>query len=228
MASLQQLEYDATVFLPTGPSDLDISGNGFGWRAGVAYEMEEIALRISAIYNAPVEYDLDGDAFGGTIFTGDATANVTTPQSFELRGQTGIAPGWLALASVKWVDWSIVDRLEVDIDGPIPQIGTDLEYRDGWTVTGGVGHQLTEEFTVLGSLTWDRGTSQVRDDGVLAAGTQTDRWGVSLGGAYTLSEAAELSGGVSYSITEDGTNARGESWDQGSVFAISASLKASF
>ena len=107
-------------------------------------------------------------------------------------------------------------------------VATTLNYRDGWTVTGGVGHVLTPDLTVLGTVTWDRGTSSVNGAGVLENGTQTDRWGLTLGAAYDISENVEFSGGVSYSTIAAGSNLQDETWDRGSVLAISASLKASF
>ncbi|SDG93866.1 OmpP1/FadL family transporter [Pelagibacterium luteolum] len=220
--SAQTLGYEADI--PTGlttTAPLSIAGSGTGWRVGAAYEIPEIALRVSAIYNAAVDYTLTGTAFGGP-----ATADATTPQSFEVKGQTGIAPGWLVLGSVKWVDWSVLQSLSVATVGPV--VGTDFSYRDGWTVTGGVGHAITPDLTLLGTITWDRGTSSVNDSGVLISGTQTDRWGATLGGAYNLAENLELSGGVSYSIIGSGENLRGETWDDGSVLGISASLKAHF
>ncbi|HCO56151.1 MAG TPA: hypothetical protein DIT93_14200 [Pelagibacterium sp.] len=225
--SAQQLSYTATVPTALGiTAPIDIDGMSAGWRLGVAYEIEEIALRVSAIYNSAVSYDLDGTALDGTPFSGPASANVTAPQSIELKAQTGVAPGWLVLGSVKWVDWSVVDTLAVSTNaGPI---STDLNYRDGWTVTGGVGHALTPELTVLGTVTWDRGTASVDNAGVLENGTQTDRWGATLGAAYDISESVEFSGGVSYSTIAPGSNLQNESWDRGSVLAISASLKASF
>lgn len=221
--SAQQLAYTATVPIPPSgaTAPVDINGMAPGWRLGVAYEMEEIALRVSAIYNAPVSYNLTGTALGAA-----ADASVTAPQSIELKAQTGVAPGWLVLGSVKWVDWSVIDTLTVN--NSVRPVTTTLNYRDGWTVTGGVGHALTPELTVLGTLTWDRGTSSVNPAGVLENGTQTDRWGVTLGAAYDISETTEFSGGISYSTIAEGTNQRGETWDRGSVLAISASLKASF
>lgn len=227
--SAQTLEYDADIpflispppALRVGTRPVSLSGTEMGWRAGLAYEIPEIALRISAIYNAAINYELSGSYDGAA-----ASAEATTPQSIELKAQTGIAPGWLVLGSVKWVDWSVLQRLDVTSNSAEP-IGTDFSYRDGWTVTGGVGHALTDDLTVLGTLTWDRGTSSVDGDGVLESGTQTDRWGVTLGGAYSLSEAVELTGGISYSTIAGGRNQR-EEWDRGSVVAISASLKASF
>lgn len=220
--SAQNLDYQAA--LPTGATTsapLSINGWSTGWRAGLAYEIPEYALRVSAIYNAPLNYTLDGTAYGGA-----ASANVTTPQSFEIRGQTGIAPGWLALGSVKWMDWSVLQRLTVStINGPR---GSAFDYRDGWTVTAGIGHAVNEQLSVVGALSWDRGTSTPGAGGVLTSGTQTDRYGISLGGNYSFSPSVQLTGGVSASTLGAGSNARGERWDTGYVFAVSGGLKGSF
>ena len=225
--SAQSLNYEALVpaLLPgptLGTLPVELDGRGFGWRIGAAYEVPEIALRVSAIYNAPIDYDLSGTFAAGL----PAAASVTTPQTFEVKAQSGVAPGWLLLGGIKWVDWSVVDALSVTTPGPT--LTTVLNYEDGWTVSAGVGHQLTEDLTVLAGLTWDKGTSRENGAGVLANGTQSDRLGVNLGAAYKPSENFELSGGVSYSMIEAGTNALGETWDKGSVLAFSLSAKASF
>jgi len=220
--SAQRLEYQAAV--PTGlttNSPLSINGWSTGWRAGLAYEIPEYALRVSAIYNAPVHYKLEGAAFGGA-----ASADVTTPQSFELRGQTGIAPGWLALGSVKWMDWSILKNLTVTTIGA--PLVSSFDYRDGWTVTAGIGHAVNEQLSLVGTASWDRGTSTPGAGGVLTAGSQTDRYGLALGAIYNISPKVQLTGGVSASMLASGSNARGESWNNGYVTAVSGGIKASF
>ncbi|HEY8575517.1 MAG TPA: outer membrane protein transport protein [Devosia sp.] len=227
--SAQTLNYDATVPLglpPVPGGDVSLSGSAVGWRAGLAYEVPEIALRVSAIYNSANDYNLSGRASLGASLP--AAASVTTPQSIEVKAQSGIAPGWLALGSIKWVNWSVLNALTVTTVPGGPALQTVLNYEDGWTISAGVGHQLTDELTVLGSLTWDRGTSRENASGVLLNGTQTDRWGASLGAAYKPTENFELSGGVSYSLTGSGSNLLGERWETGNVLAFSLSAKASF
>ena len=220
--SAQNLDYQAAVPLSTTTTTpVSINGWSTGWRLGMAYEIPEYALRVSAIYNAPVKYTLKGTAYGGT-----ATADATTPQSFEVRAQTGIAPGWLALGSVKWMDWSELQKLTVNtIATPLV---SSFDYRDGWTVTAGVGHTVSEELSVVGTLSWDRGTSTPGAGGVLTSGTQTDRYGVALGGLYDISTNVQLTGGVSASALAAGSNARGERWDTGYVLAVSGGIKGSF
>jgi long-chain fatty acid transport protein len=124
------------------------------------------------------------------------------------------------------VDWSVLNVLSVNVPGP--DISTTLNYEDGWTVSAGVAHVLSEELTVLGTLTWDKGTSRRNGAGALANGVQSDRWSAALGAAYRPSKNFELSGGVSYSLISADGNALGETWDNGNVLAFSVSAKASF
>lgn len=187
---------------PSGVGKLDMEGNGWGWRAGVAYEIPEIAFRASLVYNSAVDHDLSGTVdltnvpiigsnpilarYGRQIVP--VYGSVSVPDSVELKVQSGIAPDWLAFGSVKWTDWSQLQYIAfcpVGVSPCVPSsagdgaINTlDLFYRDGWTVSGGVGHKINDQWSVGASLTWDRGTSTV-------IGTQTDTW--SLGTAVTYS-----------------------------------------
>ncbi|TIS00575.1 MAG: transporter, partial [Mesorhizobium sp.] len=42
---------------------------------------------------------------------------------------------------------------------PIRLTSLDLMYRDGWTISGGIGHKFNDQWAAAGQLTWDRGTS---------------------------------------------------------------------
>ncbi|GLQ57359.1 OmpP1/FadL family transporter [Devosia nitrariae] len=226
--SAQTIKYEAelpTPFLTTAP--LEIDGWGLGWRAGLAYEIPEYALRVSAIYNAAIDYEFEGTAFDGTLLSGPATAEETTPQSVEVNAQTGIAPGWLALASVKWTDWSVLQALDVDTT-TAGTISSDLSYRDSWQLSAGIGHQVNEQLSLVGIVTWDQGASNPVSDDVYEASASMDRWGLSLGALYDVTEAVQFTGGVSVSTLADGSNLEGESWENGSIFAVSGGLKGSF
>lgn len=220
--SAQNLDYQASIATGlTTSTPLSINGWSTGWRAGLAYEIPEYALRVSAIYNAPVQYNLEGTAFGGA-----ASAAVTTPQSIDVRGQVGIAPGWLALGSVKWTNWSVLQNLTVTTIGA--PLVSSFDYRDGWTVTAGIGHAINEQLSVVGTASWDRGTSTPGAGGVLTAGSQTDRYGVALGAIYNISPNVQLTGGISASILGAGSNVKGETWDTGYVYGANGGIKLSF
>lgn len=229
-----------TTFVPNGTGRLDMSDRSWGWRVGVAYEIPEYALRASLVYNSKVKYDdLTGTVnltnVGGTIIP--VTGSAEAPDSLELKLQSGIAPDWLAFGSVKWTNWSVLQSVPFcPVTGACPAGGLtslDLAYRDGWTVTGGIGHKFTDKWTGAVSLTWDRGTS----DGY---GTQTDSWTVGVGAAYNPTENVEwrlagaigiLTSGESGTFTRDGvTYGEDATYTFGNdlVAALSTSIKVKF
>lgn len=185
---------------------LNVRDTGVSWRAGVAYEIPEIALRTSLVYQSDINYNLHGRLGNVAAFDIPINGSATVPQSVELKMQSGIAPGWLAFGSAKWTNWSVVQSIgfyNSDTLGPVPPGGLkttslDLYYRDGWTLTGGVGHQITETLSAAGSVTWDRGTTQ-------GLNSQTDTWLFSLGGAYTPVPNFEIKAGGALGWQTKGT-----------------------
>ena len=119
------------------------------------------------------------------------SSDVATPQSVEFKFQTGIAPDWLAFGSVKWTDWSSLTSVDfASSDSKIVPTGTkitslNLYYQDGWTVSGGVGHKLNDQWSVAGTVTWDRGTST-------GLTSQTDIWLFGLGTNYKPNDQVEI------------------------------------
>ncbi len=252
----------------SGVGRLDLEGDGWGWRAGLAYEIEEMAFRASLVFNSEVKLDevtgtLDltevpaalgpflppalqrkAQLFGAVT---DVFGEATMPQSVELKVQSGIAPGWLAFGSVKWVDWSVLQSIpfcptavkaigvnKCTYYSPYAATSLDLLYRDGWTVQGGVGRKFSDAFSGAASITWDRGTST-------GLGTQTDTWTFSAGAAYTPNQNVEVRLGGALGILTSGSqktilDANGEDYGNGVVYdfgndlvsAVSASLKVKF
>lgn len=238
----------------SGMGRLELEGEGWGWRAGVGYEIEEYALRTSLVYNSAVKLDditgtMDLRQVPGAVLPGIAGVNTPVfgsadlPDSLEFKFQSGVAPDWLVFGSVKWTDWSQLQSLpfcpiatrgiECRTSGPTEVTSLDLLYRDGWTVSGGVGHKFNEKLSGAVSLTWDRGTTT-------GIGAQTDTWTVGTGLSYAASENIEfrlagalgiLTSGESGQVIKDGrTYGRRVSYDFGNdlVTAISTSLKIKF
>ncbi|MFC3903078.1 long-chain fatty acid transport protein [Acinetobacter marinus] len=117
--------------------DADIDETeGWGWLAGVAFQIPEIALKISATYRSEIDHDaniaeniavLDGLTANPALLGALAGAppvisnrvalalaangesgktTITTPQSVNLDLQTGIMANTVAFAQIRWVDWS--------------------------------------------------------------------------------------------------------------------------
>ncbi|WP_192257330.1 OmpP1/FadL family transporter [Mesorhizobium caraganae] len=185
-----------------GTGRVDLKGTGWGWRAGLAYEIPEIALRASLVYNSRVKLDNISGTLDlthvGLVVLPIYGATQYMPDTVELKLQSGIAPGWLAFGSLKWVNWSLLQSVPICVVGtPAAACVTgdalhsgqitslDLMYRDGWTVTGGIGHKFNDEWSAAGQLSWDRGTSH-------GYGSQTDTWTLGGGVAYTPSRNIEI------------------------------------
>ncbi|ASS53190.1 OmpP1/FadL family transporter [Rhizobium leguminosarum] len=196
----------AAALVYDGTGRLDLADQAMGWRAGIAYEIEEYAFRASLVYNSKVKYDdLTGTvdltevpkaANPANPYLGVVTpvyGSAEAPDSVELKLQSGIAPDWLAFGSVKWTNWSVLQSIAfcpkatkgvVACSASSQLTSLDLFYRDGWTISGGVGHKFNEQWAGALSLTWDRGTSQ-------GYGAQTDTWTLGAGVSYTPVENVE-------------------------------------
>lgn len=209
----------------SGIGGINLQGSGYGWRIGAAYEIPEIAFRASLVYNSAVKLDeitgeMDLTQVPSIInpanpYLGRVTdifGSGTMPQSVELKLQSGIAPGWLAFGSVKWVDWSVLQTVsfcptaikslgvsDCTYNGGYRLTSLDLLYRDGWTISGGIGHQFTETLGMSAYVGWDRGTST-------GIGTETDTWIIGGGAAWTPNDNVELRLGAAIGIMEGGSS----------------------
>lgn len=169
----------------------------YGYRIGAAYEIPEIALRAQLMYRSQVTHtpNTSQGSFTTAIGTLPVFGNGTLPQSLELKLQSGIAPGWLAFGSIKWTDWSVLQTLNYTITGATPVSGPRvLEYywKDGWTVSAGVGHAFNDKVSGSLSLTWDQGVSTTED-------AMTDTWTLATGVSYKHQNAElRLGGAISY------------------------------
>lgn len=225
-AYLEKLDYHReNSYGPFGDATLDLNGTEYGYRVGAAYEIPEIALRAQVMYRSGTEYGADGmvQAPAGVLaaalagqgvpnamnpFIGlpptlqvpvEALGEGNLPQSVEFKLQSGIAEGWLAFGSVKWTDWSQTTTLDVrSAVGGFPITTDEFYWKDGWTITGGVGHQFTDTISGLVALTYDQGVGTgydlSSDTYTLSAGAAfKDQWGgeFRLGGGLTYISSIE-------------------------------------
>lgn len=229
---------------PDGIGTFNVEGDSFGWRAGVAYEIPDIALRAMLIYNSRYDYDLEGiqDNRGfGPLFPGTAlvpiSLNTEIPQSIEFRAQTGVREGTLVFANAKWQDWSKLDIIPIQggispLSGTPTSLAFEPGYRDGYTLQLGVGQVITDQISALAAIQWDRGTST-------GSGTQKDSWLFTAGLNYKENEQVDirfggalgvLEGGSSSPLpnSEDGASQVFYEFDADIVYALNASIKYKF
>ncbi|MEF9603761.1 outer membrane protein transport protein [Paracoccus sp. PXZ] len=202
-------------YATTSGYDLDIDGAwGVGWVAGVAYEMPEIAARVSLTYNSPIEHDFDMTESGGPLpITFKDQYTVKTPRSWTLEGQTGIAADTLLFGSIRWVKWS-----EFKVENflfPIESLAGDIplvELEDTTTYTIGVGCKFTENWS--GSISFLYEPSE--GDTVSPLAPVNGRKGVTLAAVYTM-DNIKITTGINYTKLGDATLGVGPSGNKREV-----------
>jgi long-chain fatty acid transport protein len=162
-AFYEEFSYDLSAIALVAPGvrsalRVNLQDADFGWRGGLAYEIPEIALRASLMYRSGTSAAATGEADFSTVgVVAPAFGWGELPQSVELKVQSGIAEDWGAFGSVKWTDWSVMDRLHLRFG--VQDTYNEYHWRDGITVSGGIGHNFSDNISGFTSVTWDRGVS---------------------------------------------------------------------
>lgn len=155
------------------------SDTATGYVAGVAYERDDIALRVALTYSSEIEFDLDGTV-------GDL--NTTMPESVNLDFQSGIAADTLLFGSVRYAAWDGVS-LDDNVYGPL--ISYD---NDGYTYTLGVGRRFSDVLSGSVSVGYEAATDELAGNLAPSDGYVS----LAVGAAYQLADNVELSGGMRY------------------------------
>ncbi|MCO8057061.1 OmpP1/FadL family transporter [Acinetobacter towneri] len=188
--------------------DADMSSDdAFGWAAGFAYQIPEIALKASLTYRSEIDHDLKTkeSAANPMVNAGLGMAKsdnttVTTPQSVNLDLQSGIMADTVAFLNVRWVNW---DGFSITPPGygfllstqPTRLADTLVEYnKDQWNATAGVGRKLNDKWAGNVSVGWDSGAGNP----VSTLGPIEGYWNVGLGVQYSPAPNYFIAGGVKY------------------------------
>jgi long-chain fatty acid transport protein len=117
-------------------------GSEFGYIAGFAYEIPEIALRASILYHSQIDYDATGTVSasvpGLLSFTTSGKAKTFTPRSIELGLQSGIAQDTLGFVKLRWSEYGKLETLTVDGDDATIVAGTGSTLKTLNDLNGGL------------------------------------------------------------------------------------------
>ncbi len=186
---------------------------GYGFMTGVAYEIEDIKLRVAATYYSEIETNHDSIETVGAVSTLTRT-ELTTPQSFNLEFQSGIAKDTLAFGSIRWVDWS-----SFAISPPLfsSTIGIPLvEYTEDWTTyTLGVGRRINDSWALAVVFSYEPSTGQE----LTTLGPVDGRFSYGIAPTYTLGNM-KITAGVNFIELGDAANFAGTRFDDGDSIAV--------
>ena len=195
--------------------------NGWGWLAGMAYQIPEIALKASVTYRSEIDYDANviesiptlpalallgssGGAAAAAIAAASGQTEITTPQSVNLDLQSGIMANTVAFAQIRWVDWSNFSirpykfGLVSEAVGPLvnrPNGFNLVEYSDDQiSANVGIGRKLNDLWSGSVSVGWDSGAGNP----VSTLGPTEGYWNVGLGVQYSPAPNYFVQAGAKY------------------------------
>lgn len=198
--SLRGAAYGGATAL--GSYDIDLKeAEAYGWLAGAAYSVPEIALKAAITYRSEIKHDLDTvETFGfGALIRPTTETEVVTPQSVNVDLQSGIAQNTLAFANIRWVQW---DQFAVKpphlANATLAAKGKAqnlIDYSDDqWSVNLGLSRKFTEKWAGSATVGWDSGAGNP----VTTLGPTEGYWSVGLGGQYSPAANYFIAAGVKY------------------------------
>jgi len=173
------------------------TGWGFGWLAGVKYEVTD-DLDIGAVYRSRVRVNVTGEGWLDSYLpilpsqAASADAVVTLPSSATIGANYYLLERALNLgAAVTWTEWSTYDALNITFNRPLvasnpasDQSNNEKDWRDAWRFGTGACYSLTENISLMAGYVYDRcPISKTHTDFMMPAG---DRHIFGIGAGYAL------------------------------------------
>lgn len=161
-----------------------------GYLVGAAYERKEIALRVALTYSGAIDHTLATTENGSPT----GTMAITTPKSWNLEFQSGVAANTLVFGNIKWREWSVFDISPAAYG--FASGGSSLVdlTNDVTTVNLGVGRKLNDKLSMAVSLGYEKANG-----GIAGNLSPTDgQRSITVSGSYDLTDQIQLRGGISY------------------------------
>lgn len=200
-----------------------------GYVVGAAYEIPDIALRVSLTYNSEIDHDLNTvETLRGVVVNPGSNTKVTTPESLNLAFQTGIAADTLLFGSIRYARHSTTQVSPTVFDAQVPGANSSLtDLEDSTDFEIGVGRRFNDKWS--GSLAVGYQTSGADNLVSPLAPTNGARY-ISLGAKYDVNAKMAVSGGIRYTDLGDAVAAPGGrgAADFNGNSAVSAGFRVSF
>ena len=208
---LRYQSIEATIGLPAvGSYTLEgESSSGTGIVVGAAYEIPDIALRVSLTYSSSITHDMPSteNCAAPAPFCDNAESTTTfkSPESLNLDFQTGIAEDTLLFGSIRYAKWTQFDFAPATyktITGTVgdPNDGNSLQSydEDTFAYSLGVGRRLSDAFSGAVSIGYE--AAQGGFSGNLGPTDGNVSFG--LGGTYTTGDT-KVTAGIRYIMLGD-------------------------
>jgi long-chain fatty acid transport protein len=171
--------------------------NSMGYMVGAAYEIPDIAMRVSLTYHSTIDHDLGTtENIGGTAIAAPSSTRVTTPEAIELKFQSGVAADTLVFGSVRYSHNSETTVSPIGLTTVTSDPTNSLtSLSDSLAIDLGVGRKFNEKWSGSATVGWER---KGKSDLVSPLGATNGSTFLALGASYQLNDTTKISGGVRY------------------------------
>ena len=181
----------------------------YGWAAGFAYQIPEIALKAAVTYRSEITHKAQAqETFTtpvGTLPMLTAGVDAITPQPVNIDLQTGVSPNTLAFANLRWVHWDnfvVTPKFLANTTAALGAKQNLIDYSDDqYSITTGLSHKFNSKWAGTAAVGYDSGAGNP----VTTLGPVEGNWNIGLGAQYSPAESYFIQAGVKYFWLGDAT-----------------------
>lgn len=199
-ATLSNALPNLSPLLADGAQQLKGSGWDVGYTVGVQLHPSSM-IDLGLSYKSSIKHKLDGNVVISGLLGPLAGQNATISTQATFRTPWQIIAGGRIKASdrlslngqVARIGWKKFDaiRLGAPINAALPE-----NYRNTWSVAGGLDYAVTPKWTMRGGIQWDQ--TPTRNGQRDARVPDADRVNFALGTSYKVSDSITLDGAANY------------------------------
>lgn len=205
----------AAVLPGTLDGKAEVTGDdfGYGYNIGLLADVVD-GTRLGLAYRSKVEYTIDGDAtfkvptpatplqMMGLFVNTSGKADLDMPDTASLSVSQDLGDKVTLLADATWTGWSSFEELRIDYGSMQPDSVTEEKWKDTMRYSLGANFDASEDLILRAGVAMDESpvpnkyhrTPRIPD---------TDRFWISLGATYAVSEDVSLDCGYTYIVFED-------------------------
>jgi long-chain fatty acid transport protein len=191
---------------PDGNFRVDGDSWGFGFNGGILLQPLD-GTRIGLAYRSQVYHRIEGDAdftvspftaaaLGSQVADSGASAEVRSPATITASLTQRVTPDVDVMFDVQWTNWEVFDKLLVQRDDTTPLTNQAENWRNSWFAALGAAWRLNDQWTLRSGIAYDE--TPMKDEFRTARLPDQDRYWLSVGLGYKLSDALSLDAGYTH------------------------------
>ncbi|MBA6329477.1 outer membrane protein transport protein [Colwellia sp. MB02u-6] len=166
---------------------------GYGWNAGVVYEINE-NHRFALSYRSKLELAFDGEFSGLTVPETAASLSVDMPAVTEFSGFHQVTPQWATHYSIMYTQWSSFEKLEAYAANELA-FEKQENFEDSYRFAIGATYDVNPVLALRVGVAFDQSAAE---DYRSISIPDSDRLWYSAGATYQLSSTDSVDFGLSY------------------------------